>query len=120
MAYTVTITYSGPKTDSIKFLPNQICPTFVPNNSYVDTAALDGTVYDTNVYGIGEIDLMEPYKTTSFPFPVPLAQFKVAAVGTSNSVEFTVDTYMEAFWYTQAGLALADQGFTVTVEAVEG
>lgn len=114
MAYTVTITYSGPKKDEIRVvLP--ISPVYVPTNSYVDSPAYEGTVYDTNVYGIGEIDLLEPYKTTSFPFPVPLAQFKLAAVGEDGSVEFTVDTYMEAFWYTQAGLALADQGFTVTV-----
>lgn len=119
MAYTVTITYTGPATDSINVvLP--ISPTFFPTNSYVDSTAYAGTVYDTNVEGWGTIDLMEPYKTTSFPFPVPLAQFKVAAVGTSGTVTFTVDTYMEAFWYTQAGIQLKDQGFTVEVEEAEG
>ena len=67
---------------------------------------------------------MEPYASTSFPFPVPLAQFKVAVIGTPVTtsdpdgpkyVEFDVDTYMEAFWYKQAGVALADQGFVVEV-----
>ena len=118
MAYTVTITYTGPVTETlnVKF---PIAPTYFPTNSYVDTEAMAGTVYDTNVEGWGTIDLMEPYKTTSFPFPVPLAQFKVAAVGTEGTVTFTVDTYMEAFWYTQAGIQLKDQGFTVEVEPVE-
>lgn len=114
MAYTINIKYAGPKTDSIRVvLP--ISPVYYPTNSYVDSAAMKDTVYDTNIEGNGSIDLLEPFKTTSFPFPVPLAQFKLAAVGEDGEVEFTVDTYMEAFWYTQAGLALADQGFTVTV-----
>ena len=32
----------------------------------------------------------------------------------AKKVEFTVDSYMEAFYYMEAGKALADQGFTVT------
>lgn len=114
MAYTVNIKYTGPVTDTIRFV-YPICPVFFPTNSYADSTAMAGTAYDTNVEGYGEINLLEPFKTTSFPFPVPLAQFKVAAIGEDGEVKFTVDTYMEAFWYTQAGLALADQGFTVTV-----
>ena len=117
MAYNVTIKYTGPQNpESVKFV-TPIAPTYVPSNSYVDTAAYAGTVYDTNVEGMGVIDVMEPYATTSFPFPVPLAQFKIAAVGEDGQVEFTVDTYTEAFWYMEAGKALADQGFEVTVEA---
>lgn len=120
--YKIKITYNGPaKPESIRFVA-PICPIYCPCNSYTDTARYDGTVYDTNVKGFGEIDVMEPYASTSFPFPVPLAQFKVAVVGTpvntSNPdspkyVEFGVDTYMEAYWYKQAGVALADQGFVV-------
>jgi hypothetical protein len=119
MAYTVTITYAGPANPSDIRLVSPISAIYVPSNSYVDTAAYDGTVYDTNVKGMGQINVMEPYATTAFPFPVPLAQFRLAVVGEENSVEFTVDTYMEAFWYMDAGRALKDQGFTVTVEAAE-
>lgn len=137
MAYTVSILYTGPtEPDSITFV-SPICSCFVPNSSYTDTAAYDGTVYDTNVPGFGKIDVMEPYASTSFPFPVPLAQFKLAVIGedgyidakgkivigtsgddsvvTGKVVTFSVDTYMEAFWYKQAGAALEDQGFTVEV-----
>ncbi len=127
MAYNVTITYKGPATESISFV-NPICRMYVPNNSYVDTKAYEGTVYDTNVEGFGKIDLMEPYASTSFPFPVPLAQFKLAVFGedvkdssgniTGKKVMFSVENYMEAYWYTQAGYALIDQGFTVEVEEV--
>jgi len=130
MAYTVTIVYAGVQEPaSIPFV-SPICAQYVPTNSYVDTAAYDGTVYDMNVKGFGVIDLVEPYATTSFPYPVPLAQFKLATVGTdvlddddqptgAKTVTFTVDSYADAFWYMEAGKALADQGFTVTVEPVE-
>lgn len=120
MAYKVTITYTGPAVESIQFV-NPICRLFVPENSYIDTPAYEGTVYDTNVDGFGKIDLMEPFASTSFPFPVPLAQFKLAVVGEDDEetggkkATFEVATYMEAFWYKQAGVALADQGFTVEV-----
>ncbi|MCM1226418.1 MAG: hypothetical protein NC320_03205 [Clostridium sp.] len=124
MAYTITITYKSPAApDRIDFV-SPICSFYSPDNSYVDTKAYEGTVYDTNTKGFGKIDLMEPYASTSFPFPVPLAQFKLATVGTDvkesgvvvgKKVEFTVDTYMEAYWYAEAGRQLADQGFTVTI-----
>ncbi len=119
MAYTVNITYSGPANPTDIRIATPICALYVPSNSYADTAAFDGSVYDTNVKGFGTINVMEPYATTSFPFPVPLAQFKVAVLSDDNEVEFTVDTYMEAFYYIEAGKALASQGFTVTVTPVE-
>ena len=123
MAYTVKIVYAGvPAPTNIPFV-SPIASLYVPSNSYVDTPAYAGTVYDTNVEGFGQLNIMEPYATTSFPFPVPLAQFKLAVVGTDGDggkeVEFTVDTYEEAFWFTIAGNQLKDQGFTVTVTPVE-
>ena len=119
MAYSITIAYAGPANPTDLRIPAPIYPVYVPSNSYVDTAAYDGTVYDTNVKGMGSINILEPYATTAFPYPVPLAQFKVAVLSNTNEVTFTVETYMEAFYYTEAGKALASQGFTVTVEAVE-
>lgn len=125
MAYNITITYAGVQApESLPFVA-PVCSIFLPTNSYIDTEAYAGTVYDTNVSGFGKIDLMDPYADTSFPFPVPLAQFKLAVIGTdvldsddqptgAKQVQFTVDSYMEAFYYMEAGKALADQGFTVT------
>lgn len=122
--YKVKIIYNGPANpENIRFV-SPICPVYCPCNSYVDTAAYKDTCYDTNIEGFGKIDVLEPYASTSFPFPVPLSQFKVAVIGKPVSakapngpkyVEFNVDSYMEAFWYTQAGIALADQGFVVEI-----
>ena len=122
--YKVKIIYNGPANpENIRFV-SPICPVYCPCNSYVDTAAYKETCYDTNIEGFGKIDVLEPYASTSFPFPVPLSQFKIAVIGKPVSaeapngpkyVEFNVDSYMEAFWYTQAGIALADQGFVVEI-----
>lgn len=115
MAYKVTITYAG-VTQDIEGLVAPIMRIYKPNDSYVDTAGYAGTVYDTNVPGWGELPVPEPYATTSIPFPVPLAQFKLAVVG--NPVVFEVEDYKEAFYYQQIGFAMADQGFAVEVVPV--
>lgn len=126
MAYTVTIVYTGPKAADAVDLTLPICPIYTTTNSYVDSTAYAGTVYDTNVQGFGSIEAVEPYASTGFPFPVPLAQFKMAVIGTAQSdgskkYEFEVDDYKEAIYYTEVGAQLADQGFTVTVtEKTEG
>lgn len=117
MSYTVTIAYAGKTPEAVR-IANQICGMFDIKGSYIDTAAYSGSVYDTNVEGWGYIAALEPFKTTSVPFPSPLAQFKLAVVGTDNSVTFTVDTYYEAFYYATIGEQLKDQGFTVTVAEV--
>lgn len=122
MAYKVTIVYTGPAVpENIPFV-SPICRMYTPGGSYINTPAYKETVYDTHVDGFGYLNVMEPYASTSFPFPVPLAQFKMAVVGEDDAttggkkVEFNVNTYMEAFWYTEAGRVLATQGFTVSVE----
>lgn len=122
MSYNVKIVYTGPaQPESIQFV-NPICRMYTPGSSYIESPAYEGTVYDTHIDGFGTLNILEPYASTSFPFPVPLAQFKLAIVGEDDEetggkkVEFTVDTYMEAFWYMEAGRELASQGFAVTVE----
>jgi hypothetical protein len=115
MAYKVTITYAGVTQDT-DALVAPVMRIYKPNDAYIDTPAYSGTVYDTNVPGWGELPIPEPYASTSIPFPVSLAQFKLAVVG--NPVVFTVDDYKEAFYYQQVGAAMADQGFAVEVAAV--
>lgn len=126
MKYTITIEYRGKETN-VERIACPICRIFTPSASYVDTVAYEGTTWDTNVDGWGSTPVVEPYASTSIPFPVPLAQFKLAVVGTpivgeggkqviGHSVKFTTEDYKEAFYYKQVGAALADQGFTVTVK----
>ena len=133
MAYTVKIVYKGVEQEVDKLVA-PICRCYLPANSYIDTPVYtEGhpvgeetkdygkSVYATNVDGFGEIPVQEPYATTSVPFSVALAQFKVAAVADEKDengfpfVEFEVDDYKEGFYYKSLGKELADQGFEVTV-----
>lgn len=123
--YKITITYADITRDPERIVA-PICRVFTPDNSYIDSdvyvIGLPGgygpSVYATNVKGWGELPIPEPYASTSIPFPVPMAQFKLAMVGENNSVEFTVDDYAEAFYYAQVGVALESQGFKVKIEEV--
>lgn len=135
MAYQVEIVYKGREKD-VERVAASICSIMKPNGSYIDTPVFKegypvdaesadkkyGTsVYATNVDGFGSIEPEEPFASTSFPFPVPMAQFKVAVIADEKDangnpkVTFDVEDYKEAYYYKQAGAALANQGFEVTV-----
>ena len=116
--FTVNIKFNGVPA-ALENITAQICRIFAPKSSYVDTAAYAGTVYDTNVDGFGANAPLEPFASTSVPFPVALAQFKLAVVGANNEVTFDVADYKEAFYYKTIGDQMADQGFTVTVGEVK-
>ena len=117
MAYTVTIKYTGVAKDADK-IGLDIARMFTPDGSYIDSAAYEGSVYDTNVEGWGETIMPEPFSSTSIPYPTALAQFKLAAVQANDTdgVTFEVDDYKEAFFYQTIGSQMVDQGFKVTVE----
>lgn len=135
MAYSVKITFAGISQD-VERLADPICRTFTPDGSYADSAVFvegnpvgaDATdkkygksVYATNVDGWGDIEVKEPFASTSIPFPTALAQFKLATVADDIDdeghpfVEFDVEDYKEAFYYKEVGAAIADQGFVVEV-----
>ena len=61
MAYTVKIVYAGPQAPTNIPFVSPIAPLYVPTNSYIDTPAYEGTVYDTNVDCFGQLNIMEPY-----------------------------------------------------------
>ena len=133
MAYTVKITYMGVSAPEFE-MSAPIADIFIPCGSYTRTPVFtEGypvgeeektygkSVYATNVDGWGKLKVAEPFATTSFPFPVSLAQFKLAVVSDDQDeegnpyVEFDVEDYKEAFYYKEAGVQLADQGFAVEV-----
>lgn len=115
MAYTVTITYKGVNADAER-IAMDISRMFEPVGSYTDSKPFEGTAFDTNVSGFGEVKMPEPFATTSIPFPTALAQFKLAVVGKDKEVQFEVADYKEAFFYQTIGSQMKDQGFDVTVE----
>ena len=141
MSYSVTITYKGVDTE-LPQIPWPICGTYVPQNCYIDSPVYEcgypvdvtitdetkvgyddenekkygKSIYATNVDDrFGYAAQVEPFLTESIPYPVPLAQFKLAAVGgTDNSVTFTVEDYKEAFYYMELAKQLAPR-FEVSV-----
>ena len=147
MSYTIKITYKGVEADASSIVA-PICRIYHPANSYIDTAVYTQggpitkngqpadkigdvdpnygkSVYATNVEGFGEIADPDLFATASIPFPIPLAQFKLAMVADAKDgeghpqVTIETDDYKEAFYYQQVGLALADQGFVVEVKKNE-
>lgn len=128
MAYDVTIKYTPVEPEQANHIP-QICPVFIPENSYVDTDVyVEGheedygkSVYATNVPGFGELDMPQPYDFTYIPMSSPLAQFRLETVledggDLETGVTFEVDDYKEAFYYKTLGEQMKEQGFTVEVK----
>ncbi len=130
MAYKVTIKYDGIKRPDVDAVA-PIARMFIPNNSYVDSevfteggpvgneAKYGKSIYATNTQGFGDINVPEPYATTSIPLPTALAQFKFASLAEDGKIELTVENYSVASYYSELGASLKEQGFTVDVEKVE-
>lgn len=98
-----------------------VCAVFDTEASYVDSQDYEGTRYDSNVPGMGIMDAVEPYASTSVPMSTPLAQFKMTTLAPANELtgvrelSFEVSDYKEVFYYKQLGEDMKDQGFEVTV-----
>lgn len=122
MGTKITITYDPSKVQAPDTRPQaQIMDTFDPSTSYVNSAAYEGTRYDSNVKGKGYMPQKEPYASTSIPLPVPFAQFKMKVQGeTANTgvqtLQIEVADYKEVMHYKQLGEDLASQGFAVEVD----
>lgn len=116
MASKVTINYTGlPAAETQTVAP--ISPLFVPTTSYADSTPYEGTVYDTNVYGIANAPLPHPFDTLSIPSGLPLWQIHLEGVDVSEGkIEFTVQTDYEKLYWEEMARELADQGVVIKVE----
>lgn len=116
--YAITITYVKPVAPAVPSAQAVggvgIGAVWTPE-SYVDGAAMNNTVYDTNKPGFGLLATVAPYDGGKFPLPIPMAQFDVATATEAGINTFDVDTFAEAEYYVETGKALASQGFHVTV-----
>lgn len=114
--FTVKIVYAGPVVDVASTqVGMNIARTFVQAKSYVDTAAYDGTIYDTNVDGWGSLDGLDPFGDGTYKF----AWLGQAIAAGDDGVEFTVAGAEEQLYWTVLAKAMASQGFTITVTPVE-
>ena len=118
MAYTVNIKYTAVTAEDNQLFAMPICAMFAPEGGYADSAAYEGSVYDTNVKGFGTAMTIEQFVSESIAHPGILAQFKLAVESDSHEVEFTVEDHKEACYYNEVGKALAANGFKVTVSGL--
>lgn len=123
MATKIKIVYDPRKVaESEPRKEANICNTFEPGNGYTDTEAYEGTRFDANKYGMDAVvDNANHLAQTHIPMSVPMAQINMAIMAKpqddgTHVYEFEVAEYKEAVYYKQIGVALADQGFTITVE----
>lgn len=122
--YTVTIVYNGPVVADVVRPGMNIARTFIQAESYVDTAALDGTIYDTNVDGWGSLEGLDPFGLGTYKFAWFGQAIDAAAAaeksGESNDgVTFEVEGADEKLYWDVMTKAMASQGFVVTVAEKE-
>ena len=112
---TITIKYEKPAV-VVPAEVAQICPLFLPTNSYVDTEPYDGTIYDTNVWGLNTWEGLAAYLEKITDHPGILIMFKAAVRDGEATFEEADAKVVE--YIKEVGVALAGYGFTV--EAAEG
>jgi len=123
--FNITIVYTGAVIDdTVRPVINEIPRIFVEAPSYVDTAALEGTIYDTNVEGWGSLPGLDPYGDGTYKLAwlgqAVLAKAKADAEGGENAgVTFTVAGADEQLYWNVMKNALANQGFDITVANAE-
>lgn len=118
MAKTITIKYTAIAAPADQNVAD-IAPNFYPGNAACDLPVFDGTYYDTNVYGIGEIESLEAlvakfvaHVATPGSASVVAALRKAVKDGTYT---FTAENENEALYWGEIAPAVADQGFEITL-----
>lgn len=109
---TITIKYTAPVAPAEQQVAD-IAPMFKLGDSYIDTDAYDGTVYDTNVKGFGTWEGLVSWIESITMHPGILILFKAAVRDGSATTEETDTKIVE--YFKEIGSALKDAGFTVEV-----
>lgn len=110
---TITIAYTAPIAPQNGRVAD-ICATFVPKNAAADLPAFTDTYYDTNVYGWTPAMTLEKYMEGQIAFPGVVAALRAAVASETYVIENP--TAKEVLYWNELKPALADQGFTITVD----
>jgi len=138
---SVTIVYTGPVVDDVVRKGENICATFEPKGSYIDTPvytegfdnsvlqlgdkqSYGKSIYATNVWGMGFLPGLLPMNSTTAKFAeferAIFAAKEAADAGQENTgVTFQVDGYEEELYWTQIARGMEGLGFVVTVGEAE-
>jgi len=85
-----------------------------PSNSYADSEALSGSIYNRNVFGFGNPELVSPFDAWGVPVAFLIHKFSFTAPGQRAVLE-NVD-HRDAAFYRTLQDQLADSGFVITIE----
>lgn len=94
----IIIEYKGHTAPECRHV-DSICPVFLPTNSYVDGAGMEGSIYDTNVQGMGKFDTKGFIANLCIPFPGAIKYFNMAVV--DGKVELDVTDYKEILFFKE-------------------
>lgn len=120
MAKTITITYSAIAAPAVNAV-QQICDVYYPANNASRNPKFDGTYYDTNVEGFGEVTTIEAFMAEMVAHPGLVAALRAAMNAQDGTYTYENATELEALYAGELAPALKSQGFTIEVsEAEEG
>lgn len=114
MAHTITIKFTAP-VEPVQGTVSEICRMFRPQPCAADHPCMEGTYYDTNVYGKGElVTSFEQYIAQQVAHPGLVAALKKAM----RDGEYVIEDADEktALYADELKSALVDQGFTIEVK----
>lgn len=114
---TITIAYTAPVAPTASATAD-ICATFKPTGAACDLPAFEGTYYDTNVYGWDPAMTIEEYMADQTAHPGVIAALRAAMSKGEFVIEFPTED--DILYYGELAPALADQGFTITVDGGSG
>lgn len=90
----------------------QICGIFYPNSAAADLKVFEGTYYDTNVDGFGEVGSLEQFMAQMVAYPGLNIYLRKAI--RDGQYEFTTQDDKMYLFLEECAPALADQGITFT------
>lgn len=113
MAYTITIKFeavAAPNTAKVA----QICGVYYPDTAAANLPVFEGTYYDTNVEGIGELTTLEAYLGKMVAHPGLIAALRLAVQ--DGEAVFETEDDKAYLLMNEASKALVSEGFTITIE----
>ena len=109
---TINIKYTAIEAPSANLVA-QICGLYLPTNAAADLPPFEGTYYDTNVEGWGEVIPVEKFFADSVAHPGLVAALKLAV--RDGEYDFDTDDEKTIMYLEEVAPAVADQGFEITV-----
>lgn len=114
---TITIAYTAPAAPRASSVA-EICATFQPNNAACDLDVFADTYYDTNRTGWTPATSIEQFMASQVAHPGVIAALRAAMAEGEFVIEFPTED--DILYYGELAPAVADEGFTITIDGGSG